>query len=227
MPGNSPSSEEEKFSGPVGDGEYVVEQGECVESIAADNGLFWETIWNDGKNAKVKEARKEPNMILPGDKLHVREIEVKKETGETDKRHTFKRKGVPSALHMQFLESGQPRKNLKYRLTLGDREFKGSTDDKGRISHPVPPATPDGMLYLGDDESEKFELVLRALDPIDTPTGIQQRLHNLNYNPGKIDGIIGPRTRAAVRLFQEHHDLDPDGIAGPKTQAKLKEMYGA
>jgi hypothetical protein len=223
MPG-----EEEKFSTPVGDGDYVVEADECIESIASENGLFWETIWNDPQNAKVKEERKDPNLILPGDRLYVREIETKKETGETDKRHTFVRKGVPSALHMQFLIGGEPRQGVAYRLSLGDIEFKGSTDDKGRISHPVPPDTVGGVLTIGPPDAEEvYVLVVRGLDPINTISGIQQRLHNLNFNPGPIDGIVGPLTRASVRLFQEHTDLDPDGIAGPKTQAKLKEWYGA
>lgn len=221
-----PEGEEEKLSEAVGDGEYVVEQGECVESIAADNGLFWETIWNDGANSKVKEARKDPNMLLAGDKLHVRPIETKKESGETEKKHTFVRKGVPSALHLQFMDMGKPLKGVKYRLVLGDKEFTGSTDDRGRISHSIPPGVGKGTLYLGEPP-EEYELLMRALDPIDTATGIQARLRNLNYYEGNIDGIIGPKSRSAIRMFQQVNDLDPDGIAGPKTQKKLKEVYGA
>src|SRR6185503_16443662 len=77
---------------PVGDGEYEVRQGECVESIAFANGLSWETVWNDPKNAKVKDARKDPNVLLPGDRLHVRDLEKKQVDGATEKRHKFKRK---------------------------------------------------------------------------------------------------------------------------------------
>ena len=35
------------------------------------------------------------------------------------------------------------------------------------------------------------------------------------------DGIFGPKTKAAVILFQQAHALVPDGIVGPKTRAKL------
>jgi peptidoglycan hydrolase-like protein with peptidoglycan-binding domain len=35
------------------------------------------------------------------------------------------------------------------------------------------------------------------------------------------DGIFGPKTKAAVILFQKAHLLTPDGIVGTLTKAKL------
>ena len=35
------------------------------------------------------------------------------------------------------------------------------------------------------------------------------------------DGIFGPKTKAAVILFQKNHNLVPDGIVGPKTRGAL------
>ena len=32
-----------------------------------------------------------------------------------------------------------------------------------------------------------------------------------------VDGLFGPGTEAALRIFQSQHGLVPDGIAGPKT----------
>lgn len=218
---------EDNLTEGVGDGPYIVQEGECVESIAVQNGLFWETIWNDSRNSKVKEKRGNPNLLYPGDRLHVRPIEIKEEQGAIDQKHTFVRKGVPSALHIQLMEEGKARKNLKYRLVLGNKEFTGSTDDRGRISHSVPPDVGSGMLYLGDNGGEQYRLRIRGLDPINTAKGIQARLRNLNYYIGEIDGIIGPLSRAAIRLFQDVYDLQVDGIAGPKTQAKLKEIHGS
>ena len=41
-----------------------------------------------------------------------------------------------------------------------------------------------------------------------------------------VDGIFGPKTKAAVIAYQTAHDLEPDGICGPKTWAALDEAVG-
>src|SRR3989338_5868863 len=54
------------------------------------------------------------------------------------------------------------------------------------------------------------------------PTEIQKALTEAGFYKGTIDGIIGKKTRAAIRAFQEKHDLTADGVCGPKTWEKLK-----
>ena len=50
---------------------------------------------------------------------------------------------------------------------------------------------------------------------------IQQKLKDLGYYKGKIDGIIGKQSIAAIKSFQRDNGLVVDGIVGPKTAAKL------
>lgn len=45
--------------------------------------------------------------------------------------------------------------------------------------------------------------------------------HTTDYTSGKVDGIFGTRTLAAVRQFQEANGLVVDGIVGKATWAKL------
>ncbi len=57
--------------------------------------------------------------------------------------------------------------------------------------------------------------------------GIQKALQKLGYDPGKIDGLMGPNTTAAIKKFQQHNGLAADGILGPKTQGALaKALQG-
>jgi len=55
----------------------------------------------------------------------------------------------------------------------------------------------------------------------DEVTRLQQRLAELGYYTGAIDGDYGDGTRKAVRHFQEMNGLDADGKAGPATLEKL------
>lgn len=59
-----------------------------------------------------------------------------------------------------------------------------------------------------------------------TTLELQQRLRALGYNPGPLDGAMGPNTRKAVREFQADRGLVQDGIAGPRTWAALDRVEG-
>ena len=50
---------------------------------------------------------------------------------------------------------------------------------------------------------------------------LQQRLKDLGYLSGKVDGQYGGGTKRAVIAFQRRNGLDTDGVAGQETQAKL------
>ena len=55
----------------------------------------------------------------------------------------------------------------------------------------------------------------------DDVTRLQQRLKDLGYLDGKIDGKYGGGTKRAVIAFQRRNGLTTDGVAGADTQAKL------
>lgn len=52
---------------------------------------------------------------------------------------------------------------------------------------------------------------------------IQTALNRFNYNLA-VDGVVGPKTRAAIRSFQTSHSLAVDGVVGPKTWAALTHV---
>ncbi|WP_255301656.1 peptidoglycan-binding protein [Bacillus sp. AFS040349] len=77
-----------------------------------------------------------------------------------------------------------------------------------RISAPDFPL-PSGVLRRGS-EGEGVRQVQRALKQI-------------NFDPGQIDGIYGPRTEDAVRRFQlMYAALADDGIYGPNTRKYIR-----
>lgn len=85
--------------------EKVVEQGDCISSIADEHGFFWETLWNHPENSELKQQRKEPTILQEGDVVHVPDLTPKTEDCATEKSHKFKRKGVPAKLKLRMLRS--------------------------------------------------------------------------------------------------------------------------
>ncbi|WP_409254278.1 peptidoglycan-binding domain-containing protein [Bacillus sp. SCS-153A] len=64
---------------------------------------------------------------------------------------------------------------------------------------------PGGNLQEGDEGSGVRQL--------------QRALKQINFDPGEIDGIYGPKTKDAVRRFQETYvELKKDGFYGPNTR---------
>jgi membrane-bound lytic murein transglycosylase B len=53
---------------------------------------------------------------------------------------------------------------------------------------------------------------------------MQQILNRLGFNAGPEDGLPGPRTRAAIRSFQNEHSLPPDGYPEPELLKHLRAL---
>jgi hypothetical protein len=58
-----------------------------------------------------------------------------------------------------------------------------------------------------------------------TEAGIQTALEALGFDPGEVDGIDGPNTRAAVRAFQSSAGLVADGIVGRMTRDAMAKAW--
>ena len=78
-----------------------------------------------------------------------------------------------------------------------------------------------------DELVARLEGRFQASIDLRATAGIQRALTALGHGPGAVDGIVGPRTRAAVIDFQKKYTLLTDGIVGPRTRAALKRELAA
>ena len=213
-------------SKPVGKGDYVVKDNDCMSSIAEGSGHFWETLWNLPDNAELKEIRKDPNVLMPGDRLTIPPITIKHVTKATGATYRFRRKGVPAKLHIRLLKEGEPRANESYRVDIDGKLTKGVTDAEGFVDIYIPCKAQKGKLWVGPPENEKlYYLQLGTTLPVERIKGVKQRLKNIGFRCGFIDDEITAVYQDAVRAFQKEYELPETGVADETTRQKLVEIH--
>jgi len=69
--------------------------------------------------------------------------------------------------------------------------------------------------------SSVLAISLSAIPAMAQGTGMirdaQQALKDKGFDPGPVDGVNGPATRAAVKKYQTQQNISADGVLGPKT----------
>ncbi len=72
-------------------------------------------------------------------------------------------------------------------------------------------------IYKYNDNAVQYEQVAT----VSQNKQIQQKLKDLGYYNGAVDGVLGKASIAAIKKFQKDNGLVADGIVGSKTAAKL------
>lgn len=205
---------------------YKVKQGESVASIAYNRGFLPETVWGCDENAKLRELRQHPECLAEGDELFIPEQTPKTVELSTGQVHTIERRAVPARLRVRFDVDGEPRANQVYSISIdGGEERNGETKADGLLDEPISPVAKLATVTFEDGERKRvYRIRLRTLDPSASVRGAQARLANSGYSVGKLDGVLGPRTRAGLRSAQRAAGLTISGELDDATQQALRDL---
>ncbi|NQU75748.1 MAG: peptidoglycan-binding protein [Planctomycetes bacterium] len=204
---------------------HIAKDNDCISSIAEKYGHFWETVWNHPENAELKKKRGDPNVLYSGDEVFVPALREGSEQIPTEKRHRFRRKGVPAMARWRFRdEKGNPRAGIEYVLIIDDEKtVEGKTDSDGVIEVPISPEAKEARLTLRDGEHEEhYRMELGGMDPVSEESGAIKRLENLGVDCGR----DGDRFEQGLKEFQLNHGLEATGKLDEQTQKKLLEEHG-
>jgi len=213
-------------TGPAAPSETIIAQrGDSVTSLSEDRGFFWETIWNHGDNAELKEKRKDPNIIAPSDSVYFPDRILKWESRATEAKHTFKKKGVPATLKIKVMRLGKPRESERYVLEVDGTLISGTTSSTGLVECDIPPNARCGTLKFNGGK-ERYAISIGGLDPIETNAGVRQRLKNLGYQILSIDSPLAENdAKDAIKRFQYRANLDVTGDADDATRSAIKDAH--
>jgi hypothetical protein len=212
--------------------QYCVKQGDYLAKIAKENGFVdYRTIWDHAQNKQLKDKRKNPNVLAPGDQLFIPDKASREENAPTDQKHTYMAKTSKNILRLVLEDIyGKPIARAKCELRVEGEVFQIVSGADGKIEHEIPATAQNAELVIKEGNTAlknvKLTVLIGHLDPVENVSGQKARLSNLGYYLGRLDIGDPAKFRSAVEEFQCDFGLTVDGDCGPMTQAKLKQVHG-
>lgn len=207
---------------------HEVQQGESAMTLAAANGLMLSTVWDHPNNSELKNLRKDPYILKPGDKIFIPALNTNEESGGTEQTHKFQVKSQKTKLKLVLKENDKALAHLRYKLKIGTKIIDGRTKGDGSLEEDVPVTATEAELKVcpGEKNERIYKIRLSSLDPITEISGVQARLKNLGFPIDEVTNQLDEDTKEAIKQFQEKHSLSVSGEPDSQTQNKLKEIYG-
>ena len=236
--------------------DYLVREGESVNSIAVERGFDWHTLWNLSENASLKQKRKDPDTLLGGDILHIPDIKLKEVSKPTDAHHKFKAKGTIAKFKLILLKDpdptkdklerveasppwkyiekpfpgvkGEPYKDVPYWLLVeGNLVKEATTDASGTIEAELSPIARDGILVLFPGKPKERSIDLNFRHM--DPIETTQGVSKRLNNLGcgcPVDSTVTAPIGQAIRQFQTNEKLTANGELTDETRDKIKSVHG-
>ncbi len=207
---------------------HVVQQGECIGTIAKAYGFSSKALYEHPDNADLRKIRPNPSILYPGDKVVVPERSAKEVSVESGAKHSFNVKRPKRELRLVLRDHmGKAIAGESYVIEADDERTEGETSGDGELKHPIDSAR-QVTLTIRD---RVLVLDCGYINPMaDTPdegaSGACERLRNMGYAVDEGSGPLGPSTRVALALFQHDAKLEVTGELDDATRAKLIEAHG-
>ncbi len=165
---------------------YVIRQGDYLLSLAYRFGFDVDTVWNDPKNAQLRQLRSSPSILWPTDVLYIPDQNVPPamQTVTTGTTNTFVTDVPTLSVTQQFVGSEATTYSSRAYIVQELDQLTGLTTDEKGIATFQAPVTLDAATVQFTDTGESWVLHIGHLDPINTLSGIFQRLQHLNYVAG-------------------------------------------
>ena len=184
---------------------HIVQQGEHISLIAAENGFNnFHTVWDHPKNAELKAIR-DPHVLFPGDQVFIPDLTERIEQRSTGAVHEFVTEIQPLLLRMKLLDLDEKAiANAPCDVAPPPKTGKPpqKTDGKGILEETIDTGVKTGSVLAHvppkkKDDVEKtipYDLKIGHLNPISKMSGQQARLNNLGYFAGytlrDVDGFL-------------------------------------
>lgn len=208
---------------------HKVVQGECLISIAQKYGVAnWRTIYDAPENEEFKKLRKNPNMICPGDIVHIPLLTGTKQPAKLNQKTTYVLKKAKGFLSICLIDKkSNPLSDVPYDVSFfkTERDQKGEplktitgvkTGADGYVEQPLPKDAKFALISYSPYPTRpslklKMGLKVGELDDPSTELGMRSRLNHFGFFSG--DG----------RMNEQDQEMFETQLAGFKSKYKLSD----
>ncbi|MCL2449312.1 MAG: peptidoglycan-binding protein [Polyangiaceae bacterium] len=208
---------------------HVVRSGDHLLKLAARMQFDATEVWNHPDNADLKKARGSTHILKSGDLLYMPEPAPRRWLPvKVGKVNRFVATLPMATMTVTFVSEHGPIAGQACRIRELPEQKGLATDAQGNLTFRVPVAVATVTVeWVGREVA--YELRVGDLDPVDTRSGVLQRLLNLGFI---LDFHLDLTTdedellRQAIAQFQSSQVLDPTGELNATTIDKLRQAHG-
>lgn len=209
---------------------HIVVQGECLTRIAWRHGFrSARVVYEHPANEDLRRERPNPNVLLPGDRVAIPDLNDAPVSAATTELHRFVLHRPRKELRLTLRDAKRAAlANTAYELEIDGEIRTGETDPAGVLKEGIPWVERAVLRVAG----RTFVLRLGFLDPsiaieAGSLSGVRSRLRNLGYDVGRGDRGDPAAFRSALALFQADNALTVTGEPDEATCRKLESVHGS
>ncbi len=212
---------------------YVIRQGDYLTKLAHTKGFDAEAIWNDAKNEDLKNKRKDPQQLQPGDILYISDGSTPKlpVTVGSSNDYVARIPKVPVLLRLQI--GGEILEKEPFIiLGVGPKPIEGATDEHGYLKTEVGVNVREIEVRL-PARDRTLRVRVGNMDPLNELSGLQKRLTHLGfYQPSyagteNYEACDPKQIMAALAAFQSAQKLPATGKLDEDTAKALVAAHGS
>jgi hypothetical protein len=197
---------------------YVIADGDYLALLAYQQDFDADTVWNDPANDDLRALRPDPNLLWPTDILHVPNQMNKMPVTHTlapGSTTTFVSTPPTLPVAVKFTGADPSAYASKAYVVKELEDLTGLTTNGDGLATFDAPITLQTMTVVFTDSGEAWRLKIGSMDPIETLSGIWQRLQNLGYLDGDIELDPDNLDPLRVALTRLKEIVQPDADDAP------------
>jgi hypothetical protein len=191
-------------------------------------GVKPEDIWDHPSNAALRKQRPNQEILAPGDVLFVPVVKPKWLPVAVGETNAFVATVPTVTVDLRLTQDDGDGNNALAGMTyvihgLPSGDVDGTFGSDASISLQVPVNVREVTLFVSELQAT-YPIVLGRIDPVDTDSGLRQRLAHLGY----IDDSTGSfPVDDAVCAFQRDRQIDTSGTVDAATAQALTDAHGS